>query len=116
MKKFLFGIVASLSLFACSTAEKPALEVVEDSQIESAIPQEFISAFTESSNETCIESGNDINDCQCYSNEIVSTFTANDFSKIIDSINNSEDFNEIVQDPEIGPKIINASIKCFNKD
>ncbi|MBR1544459.1 MAG: hypothetical protein IJ638_00745 [Alphaproteobacteria bacterium] len=115
MKKFLFGIIASLSLFACSTGEKPSLEVA-NTQMASELPQEFIIAFTESSNDTCVKNGNDVNDCKCYSNEIINTFTVDDFAIVVDSINNSRDFNEIVANPNVGPKIINATMKCFNKD
>ena len=113
MRKFLFGVIASLSLFACSTTnEKPALEKIELST-NNELPEEFINTFITSSNEACIKNGNNFENCNCYSNEIIDTFTVNDFTKVINALNNSEN---IETDPEINEKIVKASIKCFGEN
>ena len=116
MKKFLCYLSMAFALTACATSnEKPALEKIEESET-LQLPSEFATAFTESSVNACTTNGNDINDCTCYSNEILKTFTVEDFATVYSLTTNSGDMNNIISHPEIGPKIIDASIKCFYKE
>ena len=114
MKKFLCYLSIIFAITSCAISEKPALEVVDEEQTElPALPPEFIVAFKSSSNESCIANGNDIDECSCYTDEILNTFTIDDFSKVFE-LNYEKKNSEIISDPDVGPKIINASIKCFS--
>ena len=119
MKKFLYCLGLALALASCATSnEKLALEKVEEAPIETTqsetLHQEFIEAFKTSATETCIKNGNNIDDCNCYTNEILNTFTLDDFA-IVFNLVSSENGN-IVSDQTVGPKIIDASMKCFYKN
>ncbi len=117
MKKFLYCLSIAFALNACATSnEKPALEKLDTIDTEEKVlPSEFLDAFQKSANESCISNGNSLDDCNCYTSEIISTFTADDFVTVFDLIKNNNVGN-IISEPSIGEKIINASIKCFYKE
>ena len=118
MKRFFCYLSIAFALAACATSnEKPALEKIEDLDTdEKVLPPEFLEAFKSSANESCLLSGSNLDDCNCYTDEIISTFNANDFSKVFELAQTTNDLNTVISDPDVGPKIVNASMKCFYKD
>ena len=113
MKKFIYSLSLFLALAACATPEaKIESDVHQDVQV-NKLPLEFVTAFKASSIETCNRSGNNLDECSCYANEIIDTFTVDDFTIVHNFVENNN-MENIISDPQVGHKIINASVKCFS--
>ncbi len=115
MKKFIYCLGLLFALNACATSNNTVtLEKKEDVQV-NKLPLEFVTAFKTSSIDTCNKSGNDLDECSCYANEIIDTFTVDDFT-VVHKFVEENNMDNIIFDPQVGQKIINASMKCFYKE
>ena len=112
MKNILKYSVLSLILVSCSTTtpkvEQPTVE-------QPKVSEEFKYKFQVNAIKTCEASGRETESCKCYAKEVIETFTVEDFTTIYTLLSSEEkDPKTIISNPEIGPKIISASNKCFN--